>query len=315
LAEKITAFAQKTGGYLRSRDLAEFSPEWVEPIGVDYRGYEVWEIPPNGHGLVTLLALNLLQGFGFGAKESVDAYHWQMEAIKLAFADGLKYISDPRFMKVSVAELLSEEYAGRRRKLIGAEALAPSAGTFGGGGTVYLAAADGEGNMVSYIQSNYKGFGSGVVVPGTGIALQDRGANFSLSPASENCFAPGKKPYHTIIPGFLSKGGQPVGPFGVMGAFMQPQGHLQMIVNTVDFQLNPQAALDAPRWQWTNGKTIEVEPQFPDHLARALLRRGHDVVRAVGDQTMGRGQIIWRDAGGALVGGTEPRADGAVCAW
>ncbi|MDR3348646.1 MAG: gamma-glutamyltransferase family protein [Acidaminococcales bacterium] len=315
LAEKIIDFAQKTGGYLRLRDLAEFAPEWVDPIGINYRGYEVWEIPPNGHGLVTLLALNILKGFDFDAKESVDTYHRQMEAIKLAFADGLKYIGDPRFMQVSVPELLAGGYAAERRKLIGNEALAPATGTFGGGGTVYLATADGEGNMVSYIQSNYKGFGSGLVVPGTGIALQDRGANFSLVHSDANCFAPGKKPYHTIIPGFLTKNNQPVGPFGVMGAFMQPQGHLQVVVNTADFLLNPQAALDAPRWQWISGKTIQVEPQFPDHIAQALARRGHDIVRTVDGQAMGRGQIIWRDAGGTLMGATEPRADGAVCAW
>ena len=315
LAGKIVDFAQKTGGYLRLCDLAEFIPEWVEPIGVSYRGYKVWEIPPNGHGLVTLLALNILKGFDLAAKESVDTYHRQMEAVKLAFADGLKYIGDPRFMKVSVAELLSDDYAAERRKLIGAEALTPAAGAFGGGGTVYLAAADGDGNMVSYIQSNYKGFGSGIVVPDTGIALQDRGASFSLTPRTANCFAPGKKPYHTIIPGFLTQGGRPVGPFGVMGAFMQPQGHLQVVVNTADFTLNPQAALDAPRWQWTSGKTVQVEPQFPDHIAQALFRRGHDIVRTVDGQAMGRGQIIWRDAGGALMGATEPRAGGAVCAW
>lgn len=315
LAEKIVAFAKKYGGFLRETDLAAYQPEWVEPIKVDYRGYDVWEIPPNGHGLVTLLALNMLKGFEFDAKESVETYHKQMEAIKLAFADGLQYISDAKAMRVRVEDLLSEEYASERRKLIGRDALQPAAGTPPKGGTVYLATADGEGNMVSYIQSNYMGFGSGLVVPGTGIALHNRGCNFSLDPEHANCIAAGKRPYHTIIPGFLTKGGQAVGPFGVMGGFVQPQGHLQMIMNTVDFHLNPQASLDAPRWQWTQGKTIEIEPQFPEAIAQALERRGHHIQRTLGNMTMGRGQIIWRDQHGVLAGGTEPRTDGAVAAW
>jgi gamma-glutamyltranspeptidase/glutathione hydrolase len=169
--------------------------------------------------------------------------------------------------------------------------------------------------MVSYIQSNYMGFGSGLVVPGTGVALHNRGCNFSLDPEHDNCLAPGKKPYHTIIPGFLSKDGKAVGPFGVMGGFIQPQGHLQMVMNTVDFGLNPQTSLDAPRWQWTQGKTIEVEPQFPEPIAEALERKGHQIQRTVGNLTMGRGQIIWRDQHGVLAGGTEPRTDGTVAAW
>ena len=159
------------------------------------------------------------------------------------------------------------------------------------------------------------GFGSGLVVPGTGIALHNRGCNFSLDPDHANCLEPGKKPYHTIIPGFVTRDGRAIGPFGVMGAFVQPQGHLQMVMNTVDFGLNPQAALDAPRWQWTRGRTVEVEHQFPEAVAEALARRGHDVRRAAGNLTMGRGQIIWRDADGVLAGGTEPRTDGTVAAW
>jgi len=159
------------------------------------------------------------------------------------------------------------------------------------------------------------GFGSGLVVPGTGIALHNRGCNFSLDPAHANVLAPGKKPYHTIIPGFLSKDGEAVGPFGVMGAFVQPQGHLQMVMNTVDFALNPQASLDAPRWQWTKDKTVEVEHLFPEFIAEALERKGHNIQRSVGNLSMGRGQIIWRDGNGVLAGGTEPRTDGAVAAW
>ncbi|MED5012660.1 gamma-glutamyltransferase, partial [Geobacillus stearothermophilus] len=184
------------------------------------------------------------------------------------------------------------------------------------GGTVYLAAADGEGNMVSYIQSNYMGFGSGLVVPGTGIALHNRGHNFVFDERHPNGLAPRKKPYHTIIPGFLTKGGAPVGPFGVMGGFMQPQGHLQVIMNTIDFDLNPQAALDAPRWQWMEEKTVLVEPHFPRHIAEALARKGHDIRFALDGGPFGRGQIIWRDPDtGVLAAGTEPHTDGAVAAW
>jgi gamma-glutamyltranspeptidase/glutathione hydrolase len=315
LAERIDAFARQTGGYLRKEDLAAYQAEWVQPITVNYRGYDVWEIPPNGHGLVTLIALNLLKGFTMGGKEDVETYHRQWEAIKLAFADGKKYIADPRAMRVSVEALLAEGYAAERRALIGETALEPAPGTPPAGGTVYLATADGDGGMVSFIQSNYYGFGSGVVVPDTGIALHDRGHNFSLDPQHANYLEPGKKPYHTIIPGFLTKDGKAVGPFGVMGGFTQPQGHLQVVMNSVDFHLNPQAALDAPRWQWKEGRTVEVEHQFPDHLAEALERKGHVVSRCVGSHTMGRGQIIWRDEQGVLAGGTEPRADGTVAAW
>ena len=315
LAARIAAFSRQHDGYLAEKDLAAYRPEWVEPIGVNYRGYDVWEIPPNGHGLVTLLALNILQGFTFTEKECADTYHKQFEAMKLAFADGLQYIADPRSMQVSVTDLLSEGYAAERRKLIGREAGLPAPGSPPRSGTVYLATADKEGNMVSYIQSNYQGFGSGIVIPGTGIALHNRGCNFSLDANHPNCLEPGKKPYHTIIPGFLSRNGQAVGPFGVMGAFVQPQGHLQMVMNTVDFNLNPQAALDAPRWQWTQGKTIEVEPQFPQDMVQALRERGHDIKVAGDNLSMGRGQIIWRDQDGVLVGGTESRADGAVAAW
>lgn len=170
--------------------------------------------------------------------------------------------------------------------------------------------------MVSFIQSNYMGFGSGLVVPGTGIALQNRGHNFSLDPNHENALEPGKRTYHTIIPGFLTRGDEAVGPFGVMGGFMQPQGHVQVVMNTVDFHLNPQAALDSPRWQWTKGKTILVETGFPQHIAQALARKGHDIQVALDPSMFGRGQIIWRDPGsGVLCAGTESRTDGSVAAW
>lgn len=315
LAEQIDAYARKHGGYLRIEDLAAFKPEWVDPISVNYRGYDVWEIPPNGHGIIALMALNILKGFDFSEREAVQSYHRAIEAIKLAFADGKRYIADPRYMSVGVKDLLSEAYAEERRRLIGKVALTPEPGQPPKGGTVYLSTADSEGNMVSYIQSNYMGFGSGLVVPGTGIALQNRGYNFTLDPNHDNCLAPGKRSYNTIIPGFLTKDGQAVGPFGVMGGFMQPQGHVQMVMNTVDFGLNPQAALDAPRWQWSNGKTVEVEHAVPEHVVASLARMGHDVRWAVGSGGFGRGQIIWRMQNGVLAGGTEPRTDGQVAAW
>jgi gamma-glutamyltranspeptidase/glutathione hydrolase len=316
LASKIAAFAKSTGGYITEDDLAEFKPEWVEPLSVKYRGHEVWELPPNGHGLVALMALNILEGFEplkYGDAENV---HRQIEAVKLAFTDGLKYIADPAYMSVEAKELLSPEYASARRALIKKNAIIPQPGSFGDHGTVYLATADGEGNMVSYIQSNYLGFGSGLVVPGTGIALHNRGANFSLDPQSPNCLSPGKRPYHTIIPGFLTREGKPFGPFGVMGGFMQPQGHVQVIVNMLDYGLNPQAALDAPRWRWDEGLNVAVEESFDGALMRQLIDRGHEVKRETSNLgAFGRGQIILKDKEGVLTAGTEPRADSAAAAW
>ncbi|MDV2886590.1 gamma-glutamyltransferase family protein [Alkalihalophilus pseudofirmus] len=316
IADQIDAYFKEYNGYLRKEDLEAYQPEWVEPISVSYRGYDVWEIPPNGQGLIALEALKILEGYEFTEKDSVDTLHKQIEAMKLAFIDGMKYITDPKDMKVTPDALLSESYAKERRMLIGEEALTPEPGTPPRGGTVYLAAADGEGNMVSFIQSNYMGFGSGIVVPGTGIAMQNRGHNFSLDETRDNCLKPGKKTYHTIIPGFLTKGDEAVGPFGVMGGFMQPQGHVQVVMNTVDFHLNPQAALDSPRWMWSEEKTVNVEGSLPSHLAQALKRKGHDIQVALEGGPFGRGQIIWRDPKtGVLAGGTEHRTDGEVAAW
>ena len=315
LADLIDSYSRKYNGFLRKEDLEAFRPEWVDPIKANYRGHEVWELPPNGHGMVALMALNILKGFDFTTRDSVDTYHKQIEAVKLAYVDGLKYITDARKMSVNVADLLSDAYADERRRLIGKTAIMPLSGEPPKGGTVYLATADEEGNMVSYIQSNYMGFGSGLVVPGTGIALQNRGHSFSLDPMHHNVLEPGKKTYHTIIPGFLTKGGKPMGPFGVMGGFMQPQGHVQVVMNTVDFLLNPQAALDAPRWRWVKERAVEIERNFPFHIAEELQRRGHVVNTALGFSEFGRGQIIWREDNGTLVGGTESRADGTVSAW
>lgn len=315
LAREIAAFSERTGGFLTAADLADYHAEWQQPLHIDYRGYEVWEMPPNGHGITALMALNILKGFEFADRDCGATFHKQIEAMKLAFADGMKYIADPRYMKVKTEELLSEEYTAQRRALIGEQALTPQAGKPFCGGTVYLCTADGEGNMVSFIQSNYKDFGSGVVLPEYGFNFNCRAAGFSLDPQSDDYLQPRKKPYHTIIPGFLTKNGRAVGPFGVMGAYMQPQGHVQVIMNTVDFLLNPQAALDAPRWQWLEGKKILLEDRVPQEIVDELRRRGHEVAVTSDYTSFGRGEIIWRDDAGVLVGATEPRADGTVAAW
>ena len=315
LADKIDAYFRKFDSFLRKEDLAAYHPEWVKPITVNYKGYDVSEIPPNGHGISTLMALNILKELDLGPVDSFQSTHQQIEAMKLAFADAQRYVADPRYMKASVETLLSDEYAAERRACIGSTARLPEPGDPIRGGTVYLCAADGEGNMISYIQSNYMGFGSGVVVPGTGIAMQNRGNNFSMDPTMDNCVGPHKKPYHTIIPGFLSKDGKAVGPFGVMGGFMQPQGHLQVVLNTIEYGMNPQAALDHPRWQWVGKNTIEVEQSFDNTLALQLQRAGHDIVVKADPLSFGRGEIIWRNDDGTLCGACEPRTDGHVAVW
>lgn len=320
LAAATARFSRETGGYLADSDLARHQSAWVEPIGAHYRGYDVWEIPPNGQGLAALIALNLLEGFDLGRlpRESADAYHLQIEAMKLAFADAHRYIADPEHVAVPIRGLLSKEYAAKRRALIGDDALAREPGEPERGGTVYLCAADTDGTMVSYIQSNYQGFGSGIVIPGTGIALQNRGFGFRLDPDHLNALAPGKRPYHTIIPAFLTRDGAPVGPFGVMGGHMQPQGHVQVVVNTVDYGLNPQAALDAPRWQVTQGLGVELEYGVARNIVRELGRRGHDVAVQYQAEGFGKGQIIWRMSGpaeGSLMAGSEPRCDGCAVGY
>jgi len=316
IMEKIVAFSRETGGFFSEEDFRTYSPEWVEPISIDYKGYTVCEIPPNGHGITVLMALNILKGLELsGEKDCADTYHKILECIKLAFADTKTYVADPRYMKTKVADMLSEEYAAKRRALITDKALLPEAGDPSCGGTIYLCTADPEGNMVSFIQSNYTTFGAGVAIPGTGISLQNRGANFSLDPNSDNFLEGGKKSYHTIIPGFLMKDGSPVGPFGVMGAFMQPQGHVLVAANTIDYHMNPQQALDAPRMQWIGGKHIQLEKEVPAHIAKELSDMGHEVEIVDTNINMGRGQIIWRTENGLLIGGTEPRADGTVAAW
>ena len=315
LAEKIAKFFKENDGFLELSDLEEYYPEWVEPISTNYKGFDIYEIPPNGHGITVLMALNILTQLELEDMNSFNSTHYQIEALKLAFVDVKKYVADPKSMKVSIEELLSMDYAKSRANLIKDRAIMPEVGKPFQGGTVYLATADQYGNMVSYIQSNYMGFGSGIVIPNTGIAMHNRGCNFNLDTESGNCLEGGKKSYHTIIPGFLMKDGKPVGPFGVMGAFMQPQGHLQVLINTIEYKLNPQDALDRPRWQWTGDKTIEIEQAFDNNLALQLERAGHDIVVKADSTSFGRGEIIWRDDNGVLCGACEPRTDGYVAVW
>ena len=312
LAKKISDFSKKYAGFINEDDLGNFALDWVDPVSVNYRGVDVWEIPPNGQGLVALIALNILKKFDFPARDSAEAFHLQFEAMKLAFSTGKATITDAEKMHISVQDLLSESFADELREKITAQALDPVAYMPKKGGTVYLATADSVGNMVSFIQSNYMGFGSGLVVPGTGIALQNRGADFSLDPQHANALEGGKRTYHTIIPGFLTKDGKAIGPFGVMGGYMQPQGHVQVVMNMIDFSMNPQAALDAPRWQWTSGRRFEAESHFPKYIAEELVRKGHQISMSLDSAGFGRGQIICRTSDGVLIGGTEFRADGTI---
>lgn len=315
LARKIDQVSKKYGGYLRYEDLASFEASWVEPIHTDYRGFQVCEIPPNGQGIVALMALNILKEFSFEEKDRVQTCHRQIEAMKMAFADAFATVTDPRKMSVDYQRFLEPEYGARRASEMGERARVWSSQPPPGSGTVYLCTADGEGNMVSYIQSNYMGFGSGIVVEGTGISLQNRGADFSLDPAAINCLEPGKRSYHTIIPGFLMRNGEPVGPFGVMGGYMQPQGHVQVLMNMIDFHMDPQQALDAPRWQWLRDGRVSVESRFDPELARGLRRLGHEMTLDLDTGSFGRGQIIRRLKNGVLVGGTESRTDSNIACF
>ena len=315
LAEKMITYMKQYNGFLSQEDLASFQPEWVTPVSVNYRGYDVWEIPPNGQGIVALMALNIYKQLEKPQWQEVETIHAQIEALKAAFADGKAFITEHASMPVKVEYLLSEEYARRKAAQITGEAAEPLPMALPHGGTVYLATADNDGNMVSYIQSNYMGFGSGIVIPGTGIAMQNRGQDFSLDEHAPNALHGGKRSYNTIIPGFLTKEGKAIGPFGVMGGYMQPQGHMQIVSHTIDFQLNPQAALDMPRWQWISGKTIVVEPHFPLYLVEELKRRGHHIQMTNDFGSFGRGQIIWRTDSGVLMGGTESRTDGHIAVW
>lgn len=314
IADKMIKYAEQTGGLLTKEDLAEFEVEFVEPISMNYKGYDIHEIPPNGDGISALMALGMLKHDHFDSLNT-ETYHYQIEALKTAFSDMHEFVAEDSHMTVGVEALLDEGYLSERRQEITGRAEEKKHGTPPKGGTVYLATADKEGNMVSYIQSNYMGFGSGIVVPGTGLALQNRGHNFSMNPEHVNFVEGGKKPLHTIIPGFITKDGKPVGPFGVMGGFMQPQGHLQVAMNLIDFDMNPQSALDAPRWQFKKGLSVDLEDRFDMDIARDLAHRGHDISINVEPNSFGRGQMIIKQENGTYVGGTESRTDGSISAY
>ena len=313
LAEKIAAFSKQCGAALNAADMAAHRLDWVEPIGIDYRGYTLHEIPPNGQGIAALIALGILENFDMASMpiDSPDNMHLKIEAMKLAFADINEYVSDPATMRVTPAQMLDKAYLKERAKLIDLKkAQVPTHGHPAKGGTVYLTAADESGMMVSYIQSNFSGFGSGVVVPGTGIAMQNRGTGFSLLPGHANIVAGSKRPFHTIIPGFLTKGGQPVMSFGVMGGSMQAQGHMQVVSRMVDHQQNPQAASDAPRWRVDNGLKVGVEFGVADDTVNALRARGHDMPQADRWSTdFGRAQLIYKMEDGYFAA-SERRTDG-----
>jgi len=310
IGQALAGYAAATGGFLAAADLAGHTSSWVEPIAGGFRGHQVWELPPNGQGIAALLALNILDGLDRSGATEEERRHTEIEAMKLAFADAHAYVADPDLVEVPTAGLLSPEYAARRRAGIGPAAAEPKPGEVTRGGTVYLCTADPDGLMVSLIQSNYQGFGSYVAVPGYGFGLQNRGAGFSLDPAHPNVLAPGKRPFHTIIPGFLTRDGEPVGPFGVMGGHMQPQGHVQLLVRTLEEGLDPQAALDAPRWYWPAGRRVHAEPELGAGVLAGLRARGHEVV--AGEAFFGYGQAIWRLPEGGYVAGSEPRADGCA---
>jgi gamma-glutamyltranspeptidase/glutathione hydrolase len=334
IADKIDAFMRANGGYLRKSDLEAHHSTWVEPVFTNYRGYDVYELPPNGQGIATLEMLNLLEGYdlkkmGFNSPETL---HLMVEAKKLAFADRAKYYADPDFAKVPVAGLISKKYAADRRKLIdpehAARSAAPGNPALGQSDTIYLCTADNEGNMVSLIQSNFRGMGSGIVVPGLGFMFQDRGELFSMEPEHANVYAPGKRPFHTIIPGFVMKDNKPWLAFGVMGGDMQPQGHVQVLTNMIDFGMSLQEAGDAARWQHEGdneptgekmtsaGGYVEVESGVPYETVRALKLKGHDVRYDVGGYG-GYQAIKVEEHNGERVyaGASESRKDGQAAGY
>jgi len=312
IADEIDQASKTFGGFIRKSDLENYQVEWVDPISINYKGYDVWEIPPNGQGIIALMGLNTMKHLDVDYYGSPSTYHKQFEAMKLAFADGLEFISDSKHMKYSTDELLSDDYGKTRASIIKDHAVEPIVGQPFKSGTVYLTTADKDGNMVSYIQSNYMGFGSGIVIPGTGIGMQNRGHTFKLDENHVNALGPNKKTYHTIIPGFITKDNKAIGPFGVMGGFMQPQGHLQVIMNMIDFKMNPQDALDAPRWQWVKDKTFSVEATMDHDVIRQLSLKGHQINVTAEPGGFGRGQIIIKQENGVYVGGTESRTDGHI---
>ena len=316
IAHALEKFSAKNGGSVRAKDFENYQPEWVTPIAKDYRGYTLHEIPPNGQGIAALIALGILDKFDVAGLpvDGVDSQHLQIEAMKLAFADVYKYVAEASSMEVTVEQLLDDAYLASRARLIDMKKAQDfGAGNPVKGGTIYLSAADEDGMMVSFIQSNYMGFGSGCVEPEFGVSLQNRGHAFGLA-AGANQVAPGKRPFHTIIPAFLTKDGQPVMSYGVMGANMQPQGHLQTLVRMLDYRQSPQAACDAPRWRYNAGFEINVEAAMNQATVQALAGRGHRM-EVINDsyQDFGAGQFIWR-AGNPKVEGyvaaSDARRDG-----
>jgi gamma-glutamyltranspeptidase/glutathione hydrolase len=331
IADKIDAFMREQGGGLRKIDFEKHTSTWVEPVSVNYRGYDVYELPPNGQGIAALQMLNILEGYDLKAMgyNSADALHLMVEAKKLAFEDRAKFYADPEFSKIPLKGLLSKTYAAERRQLIDPRRAGRSydAGNpvLHDGDTIYLTTADADGNMVSLIQSNYRGMGSGITVPGTGFTFQDRGEMFVFDKNHANCYAPGKRPFHTIIPAFILKDGAPWLSFGLMGGAMQPQGHVQIVCNLIDWGMNFQEAGDAARWQhegssdydnpkMTDGGYVEVEGGVPYESVRELQRRGHNV--RIGHGGFGGYQAIHRDArNGTWVGASESRKDGHAAGY
>ena len=331
IARTIDAFMKRVGGFLSYRDLADHTSEWVEPVSTDYRGYRIWELPPNGQGIAALQILNILEGFdikgmGFGSRDYVHCF---VEAKKLAFEDRAKFYADPAFNDIPVAELISKQYASERRKLIDPNRAARryDAGNpaLNEGDTIYLTVADKDGNMVSLIQSNYLGIGSGLVPDGLGFSFQDRGALFTLEEGHFNTYAPHKRPFHTIIPAFITKDGEPFMSFGVMGGATQPQGHVQIVVNIIDFGMDVQEAGDAPRIvhfgssqptgaTMTDSGTVYLETGFPYETIRELVKMGHTVQYTVGN--FGGYQAIRYDAKRHVYfGASESRKDGQAAGY
>ena len=333
IAHVIGDYMKAQGGFLSYEDMAAHHGEWVEPVSTNYRGYDVWELPPNGQGIATLQILNILEGFDFSkiAFDSAEHVHLFVEAKKLAFADRARFYADPDFAKTPVKGLLSKDYAADRRKLISmdkaARVVAPGTPpALDGGDTIYLTTADSSGMMVSLIQSNYSGMGSGMTPPGLGFILQDRGELFVLKEGHPNTFAPGKRPFHTIIPAFVTKNGKPWLSFGVMGGAMQPQGHVQILMNLIDFGMNLQEAGDAPRIQhdgstepsgqntaMEDGGEVDLETGFSYETIRALMRKGHSV--RYSDGPYGGYQAIMVNPNGGWVGASESRKDGQASGY
>jgi len=329
IARDIDAFMKKQGGFLSFDDLSRHHSEWVEPVKTIYRGYEVWELPPNGQGIATLQILNILEGYdiasmGFGSAEYI---HLFTEAKKIAFEDRAKYYTDPLFAKVPVDQLISKKYAAERRKLINPDRAGRiyNAGLDEAGNTIYLTVADKFGNMVSLIQSNYRGMGSGMCPTGLGFILQDRGEMFSLSPGHANVYAPGKRPFHTIIPAFITKEGKPWISFGVMGGDMQPQGHVQIVCNIIDFKMNLQEAGDAPRIyhtgsseptgeQMTDGGTLSLESGIRPEVIQKLMSMGHRIQGNLGGFG-GYQAIMWDEKNKVYYGASESRKDGQAAGY